>query len=64
MGGETITVNIACPETGHAVGLTHGANAYPTTPEYYGSLGCMRNADDPDFDKLLTNNVDNINLVY
>lgn len=32
---------IACHETGHTVGLTHGAQAYPTMSETDSNLGCM-----------------------
>lgn len=36
------SVNNACHETGHAVGLTHGGNAAPQIPDDDSSLGCMR----------------------
>ena len=31
----------ACHETGHAVGLTHGDDAYPTLPNQDPDVGCM-----------------------
>jgi len=34
---------IACHETGHAVGLLHGNDAYPTLDPADGRLGCMMN---------------------
>jgi hypothetical protein len=34
---------LACHETGHAVGLTHGNNANPTVDAQASSLECMRN---------------------
>jgi hypothetical protein len=34
---------LACHETGHAVGLLHGADAYPVLPSTDGRFGCMMN---------------------
>jgi len=33
---------VGCHETGHAVGLTHGSEAYPVVPNDYGPLYCLR----------------------
>lgn len=38
----TFTRALACHETGHAVGLTHGAEAYPSISNQNSSLHCMR----------------------
>jgi hypothetical protein len=53
---------LACHETGHDVGLTHGAQAAPTVPNGSSSLHCMK---DPDRDTYLgTHNVNQIDAVY
>lgn len=36
---------LACHETGHTVGLTHGADAYPSQSDYTWDLGCMGTAN-------------------
>lgn len=33
---------LACHETGHAIGLTHGTEAYPAQPDNSAELYCMR----------------------
>lgn len=38
---SVINDGLACHESGHAVGLTHGANASPTQSQTSPSLGCM-----------------------
>jgi hypothetical protein len=56
---------LACHETGHAVGLTHGAQASPVESNSDGSiLGCMETPDSGAHPYLQSNNVDNINAVY
>lgn len=37
----SMTGHLACHETGHAVGLTHGIHAHPSISNTTGSLGCM-----------------------
>jgi hypothetical protein len=59
---NTPSVAIACHETGHAVGLTHGPQAAPRLPESDPRLGCMRNPAVGD--SLGVNNVENINKTY
>lgn len=54
---------LACHETGHAVGLTHGDAAYPITANSSTKLGCMRAPFDPSQYLLGSNNVDQINAV-
>jgi hypothetical protein len=55
---------LTCHETGHAVGLTHGAQAYPVTSNTDPVLGCMRTPYDVDVYTLGTNNVAEINATY
>lgn len=57
------TQGIVCHETGHAVGLTHGSQAYPVTANNSSILHCMRKPTPVDAD-LGSNNKDNINSVY
>jgi hypothetical protein len=40
--GQTPTDGLACHETGHAVGLTHGSVASPSVGNTNGLLGCMK----------------------
>lgn len=41
-GGGTITQGLSCHEMGHAVGLTHGRDAYPSVSQRATFLRCMR----------------------
>ena len=41
-GAGSYTHGLTCHETGHAVGLLHGANSNPTTSQTDSDLGCMR----------------------
>ncbi|MEW9555823.1 hypothetical protein [Nonomuraea sp. NPDC050783] len=40
--GATPSKELACHETGHAVGLTHGNRAYPAVSNEDSRLGCLR----------------------
>jgi hypothetical protein len=55
---------LTCHETGHAVGLTHGAQAYPVTNNSSSKLGCMVTPYDVDAYTLGSNNVAEINETY
>jgi len=56
---------LACHETGHAVGLLHGSGASPTEANSNGEiLGCMETPDTGSRPYLQSNNVDNINDTY
>ncbi|GLF97170.1 hypothetical protein [Streptomyces yaizuensis] len=54
---------ISCHETGHAVGLTHGAQAAPRLRQNDSRLGCMQTPV-PSGAGLGANNRDNINAAY
>ena len=41
-GGGLYTRGLTCHETGHSVGLLHGANSNPVTSNTDADLGCMR----------------------
>jgi hypothetical protein len=59
---DTPSQGLACHETGHAVGLTHGRAASPRLDNDNPALGCLT---DPVADiRLLDNNVDNIDATY
>ena len=60
----SIDKELACHETGHAVGLTHGADAWPTTGNNDPILGCMETPDTGSHPLLGSNNADNINSTY
>jgi len=55
---------LVCHETGHAVGLLHGANSWPTTSNTSSKLGCMRTPFDPSVYVLGPNNVTQIKDTY
>ena len=55
--------SIGCHETGHAVGLVHGSDAYPAVSDGSSAVGCMNNADQNPPD-LGANNVYFINATY
>lgn len=55
---------LICHEAGHAVGLTHGAQAYPVQSQTDTALGCMRTPIGSTQDNLGSQQVTNINLVY
>jgi hypothetical protein len=56
---------LACHETGHAVGLLHGEDAYTSGIRNDDSrLGCMVTPVNGDLRLLGSNNVANINDVY
>lgn len=55
---------LTCHETGHAVGLTHGADAYPYASNTDSRLGCMVTPYNVDAYTLGANNVNEIDQVY
>lgn len=62
-GGGLYTPGLSCHETGHAVGLLHGANASPRLSNTNSALGCMKKPvgySDP----LGSSNKENINGAY
>lgn len=60
--GITPSVRAACHETGHTVGLTHGAQASPPKPDSEFDLGCMgTNLSNPG---LGSHNSQQINATY
>ena len=60
---DALTRSTACHETGHAVGLTHGPNAYPAVSIYDPVMGCMKYGNGPT-DALGNQNVQMINQTY
>lgn len=56
--------NITCHESGHSVGLTHGAQASPALSNTDSSLACMKTADNYNSNGLGTHNVSQINGQY
>lgn len=60
---DASTRSTACHETGHAVGLTHGPNAYPAVSIYATVMGCMKYGNGP-VDGLGSQNVEMINQLY
>ncbi|MFF7329070.1 hypothetical protein ACIQU5_03500 [Streptomyces sp. NPDC090306] len=42
---DSVDSELACHETGHALGLTHGAQASPKVGQTNSSLGCMETPD-------------------
>jgi hypothetical protein len=52
---------LACPESGHAVGLTHGEDASPAVSNTADSLHCMRRPDAEADRWLGQHNADQIN---
>lgn len=64
-GAGVYSKKIACHESGHAVGLTHGTEAYPVTSNSSSILGCMRTPiESMTTADLGSNQVSNINSVY
>jgi hypothetical protein len=62
-GGGYYTTGVTCHETGHAVGLLHGAQAAPKKANNDEALGCMETPTDS-FEVLDANNISNINSTY
>ncbi|MFC6704401.1 hypothetical protein [Flexivirga alba] len=62
-GGGYYKPGLSCHETGHAVGLTHGADAYPRRNQRDSILGCMETPTD-DLTPLGANQRNNINAYY
>ncbi|WP_405615944.1 hypothetical protein OG292_21895 [Streptomyces sp. NBC_01511] len=62
-GGGWYTPGNSCHETGHAVGLLHGANASPKLSQTNNALGCMKTPV-PYSEPLGSNNKENINGRY
>ncbi|MGH3384357.1 MAG: hypothetical protein ACRDO1_07255 [Nocardioidaceae bacterium] len=62
-GAGDYTPGLSCHETGHAVGLTHGAQASPVVSQTNDALGCMQTP--VSFSEPLgANQSSNINAVY
>lgn len=61
-GNGAYDLSVACHESGHAVGLTHGRDAYPSLDNEDPRLGCMIATGYEE--NLGSNNVANINSVY
>lgn len=61
---NSVTRALACHETGHSVGLTHGSDATPYTADDANVMYCMETPIDNNRDILGPNNVANINLIY
>ena len=55
---------LACHETGHAVGLTHGADAGPSESNTATELGCMETPDYGNRPTFGSHNIDEINNTY
>ena len=62
--GSSPTRELACHETGHAVGLTHGEDAAQPVYSDDPRLGCMVTPYSGTEPYLESNNVENINFVY
>lgn len=62
--GVVIQRDIACHETGHAVGLTHGQQANPRQSNSSSTLACMVNGPSYPTDQLGTHNIKTINNTY
>lgn len=62
-GNGFYTPGIVCHETGHAVGLLHGADASPVLSQTDSRLGCMETPVYP-YDTLGSQNIGQINLTY
>lgn len=60
---STVSISVTCHETGHAVGLTHGQQAYPPKPNNFAELYCMRSPNSGVV-SLGTNNIIQINATY
>jgi hypothetical protein len=55
---------LTCHETGHAVGLTHGANASPAESNTASELGCMETPDSSNRPGVGSHNQSEINATY
>jgi len=55
---------LVCHETGHALGLMHGAESWPTTSNSSSKLGCMRTPFDEENRSLGPNNVTQLKDTY
>jgi hypothetical protein len=55
---------LACHETGHAVGLTHGVDAGPSESNTASELGCMETPDSGSRSTFGSHNIDEINNTY
>lgn len=61
---DSIDAELACHETGHAVGLTHGRQASPAVSQTNSALGCMETPDYGNRTGLGSNNIAEINATY
>lgn len=62
-GAGDYTPGLSCHETGHAVGLTHGYDAYPRVGNQTAALGCMKKSVGFS-ENLGANQITSINAVY
>ncbi|WP_405615952.1 hypothetical protein OG292_21915 [Streptomyces sp. NBC_01511] len=62
-GGGQYTTGRSCHETGHAVGLVHGAESAPRLSQTSSALGCMQTPSKSGL-PLGPNNKENINSIY
>jgi hypothetical protein len=63
-GNDFWAQHITCHESGHAVGLTHGADGSPKLPQTHPSLACMKTYDNYNANGLGAHNVSQINGEY
>jgi len=59
-----VDLELACHETGHAVGLTHGEDAWAPESNTASELGCMETPDSGSRPHLGSHNASQINTVY
>lgn len=62
--GISFDTELACHETGHAVGLTHGEDAFPALSNRASELGCMETPDSGTRPGLGAHNRSEINATY
>jgi hypothetical protein len=61
---DSIDTELACHETGHAVGLTHGHEASPRESQTASELGCMETPDSGNRPHIGAHNKSEINATY
>lgn len=62
--GAQFDKELICHETGHAVGLTHGNDAFPREPQDASELACMETPDSTNRPHLGSHNRSEINSTY
>ena len=60
----TLQRAIACHETGHTVGLLHGANSSPAQAQTAVEFRCMRTSPLPAVESMGPHNIHQVNLIY